>query len=108
MPDHFQTLEIMFTVHKTCWKYHKSKDNKVLHRSYTKKYSQLRRNFSLERVQKKCNQDLQKSEIENLQKSEIEKFKMSKIKNCDFFVEKFIFFPIFLIFFTSKNIFSWG
>ena len=35
-----QALEIVFAVLKTCWKHHKSKDHKFLHRSYTpKKFS---------------------------------------------------------------------
>ena len=36
-------LEIIFAVLQTLWKHHKSKDQTILHRSYTQKKSQLRK-----------------------------------------------------------------
>ena len=39
---------------KTLWKAHKSKDHKILHRSYTQKKSQLRKKTLFFRLQKKC------------------------------------------------------
>ena len=107
MPDHFQALEIMFTVHETCWKHHKSKDNNFLHRSYTpKQFSTPKKNIFRASSKKSSNILVEKKTRQNLQKSEIENFQMLKIENCDFFVENLSFFGGFFSFFlTRKNFF---
>ena len=100
-------LEIIFAVPQTLWKHHKSKDQKILHRSYTPKFFLNSEKNYFFRVQKKIGEKIDQKFSEKKSKKKICKNpKISKFEKSKISIFRILRFSNFFRFFF--RIFFWN